>query len=401
MTTTAFQYKAIDRRGAMAKGSIQANDRQHAYREIVAAGLKPIHIAPARRSIMARNNKKIPLKDLAHLTHQLAVLLEARVPIVQGLEAIGEQETNEHIKAVIMDIANQISTGSNVTDALSAHRELFGDVYVETVRAAEISGNMVTVLGHLGEMLERNYEMRKRVKGALMYPICVIVALAVAVTFLMIFVVPKFAKMFESRGMDLPLPTQVVIGLSSFIQNYWYLIIGGAIAAAWGLRRAQRNPKARRVIDTFLHRVPFLRDMLKGVAISRFAHVLGIGFRSGLNLLDALDMAGRASGRPLLEADAETMKQQVNLGGRLRECLSSTRYVPPFARRMISAGEEAGELPRMCEIVARHYDRETEHLAKNVATLIEPIMIAGLAVVVLVIALAIFLPMWNMAALLG
>ncbi len=401
MTQVAFQYKAIDRQGAVSKGSVQASDRQGAYRELVSAGLKPLHIAPARGSLFGKGGKRVPVKDLAHLTYQLSVLLEARVPIVQGLEAIADQETNEFLQQVIRDVADQIATGSTVTDALTPHRALFGDVYIETVRAAEISGNMVEVLGHLAEMLERNFEMRKRVKGALMYPLCVIVALGVAVSFLMVFVVPRFAKMFAARGMELPLPTQIVIGISNVMMNYWYLVIGGSVFAVWGVRRLNRNPKSQRWLDTQLHRVPLLRDMLKGLAISRFAHVLGIAFRSGLNLIDALDMAGRASGRPLLESDTQMMKEQVNHGGRLTECMNNCDYLPGFAKRMIAAGEEAGELPRMCEIVARHYDRETDHLTKNVSTLIEPIMIAGLAGVVLVIALAIFLPMWNMAALLG
>jgi len=401
MTQVAFQYKAIDRQGGVTKGAIRADDRQQAYREIVAAGLKPIRIAPTRRSLFAHGGKRIKVKDLAHLTHQLAVLLEARVPIVQGLEAIAEQEPNEQLRSVINDISVQISSGCTVTEALAPHRELFGDVYVETVRAAEISGNMVEVLSHLGAMLEQQYEMRKRVKGALMYPICVVVALILAVTFLMIFVVPRFARMFAARGLELPLPTQIVIGVSTFMQSYWYLLLLGGFIGWWGFKQLHRRPGVRNRVDAGLHRVPVLRDMFRGLAVSRFAHVLGLSFRSGLNLIDALDMAGRASGRPLLEVDTERMKDQVNHGGRLTDCLNTCQYIPGFAKRMISAGEEAGELPRMCELVARHYDRETEHITRNLSTLIEPMLIAGLAGVVLIIALAIFLPMWNMAALLG
>ena len=141
--------------------------------------------------------------------------------------------------------------------------------------------------------------------------------------------------------------------------------------------------------------------MLRGVAISRFANVLGISLRSGLNIIDALEMSGRAAGRPLLEADAEKLRDQVNTGGRLSDVIVTCQYFPTFTRRMISAGEEAAELPKMCEIVSRNYNREVEHLAKNVTTVIEPILIVGLAGVVTIIALAIFLPMWNMASLIG
>jgi type II secretory pathway component PulF len=154
-------------------------------------------------------------------------------------------------------------------------------------------------------------------------------------------------------------------------------------------------------IDRCLHRVPAVRTVLVGLAVSRFSHVFGLCIRSGLSLIESLEMAGAASGRPLLEADAERMRQQVNHGGRLSDVLMTCSYLPAFARRMMAAGEQAAELSKMCGIVARHYDREVSHVAKNAATLIEPVLIAGLAAVVLVIALSIFLPMWNMAVVIG
>jgi type II secretory pathway component PulF len=282
---------------------------------------------------------------------------------------------------------------------MSRHRELFGDVYIETIRAAEVSGNMIEVLKQLADMLDRQYETTKSVKGALMYPICVIAALTLAVTFLLIFVVPRFAAMFEARGLALPLPTQALIGFSSIITGYWYLVLGLLGGVFFGTRWGWRRPTTRQKMDTALHKLPFIRSVLQGLAVSRFARVLGITMRSGLSLLDALEMAGRAAARPLLEADARTMREQVKLGGRLSDVVQTCEYLPPFTRRMIAAGEEAAELHRMCDIVARHYEREVGYMTKNVATIIEPIMIMGLAGVVLIIALAIFLPLWNMGAL--
>jgi type II secretory pathway component PulF len=250
-------------------------------------------------------------------------------------------------------------------------------------------------------MLDRQYEMAKNVKSALMYPICVILALTFAVAFLMIFVIPGFADLFAKRGVELPLPTIIVIGISDVLRIYWYAFVGGAVLGIWGLRHAWRTPNSRRRMDTWLHRVPFVRDVLRGLAISRFATVLGIALRSGLSIIDAVDMGGRASGRPLLQADAEKLRDQVNTGGRLSDVIVTCQYFPAFARRMIAAGEEAAEMSRMCEIVARNCDRDVDHLTKNVTTIIEPVMIVGLAGVVLLIALSIFLPMWNMAAVMG
>ena len=162
-----------------------------------------------------------------------------------------------------------------------------------------------------------------------------------------------------------------------------------------------RRPNTKHMMDRWLHKLPFLRDVMKGLAVSRFAHVLGTSLQSGLGLIEALEMAGGSSGRPMLQADVEKMREQVKEGGRLADVMLACAYLPGFARRMIAAGEETAEMPRMCEIVAKHYDREVDHLTKNLPTVIEPILIVGLAGVFLVIALAIFLPMWDVGTLMG
>jgi type II secretory pathway component PulF len=400
MTQLAFQYRAVDRRGERARGMLRAGSRQEAYRRITASGMKPIRIRAVRRRGGGLHRSVSP-KDVAHLTFQLAVLMEARIPIVDGLRSIAEQESNPRLRDVIDDVASSIESGRSVTDAISPHRQLLGDVYVDSIRAAETSGNMTEVLNRLAGMLERRYEVSKNVKGALMYPACVVGALALAMTFLMIFVVPRFATMFADRGIDLPAPTQFVVVVAGLLRAYWYAFLGALIGGIWLFRRACRNAPFRRRVDGWLHRVPLVREILRGLAVSRFAHVFGVTIRSGLSLIDALELSGRAAGRPLLLADVEQMRDQVRVGGRLSDVLATCRYLPAFTRRMLSAGEEAAELSRMCDIVARHYDREVSHLTRNAATVIEPILIVGLAAVLLVIALAIFLPLWDMAALIS
>lgn len=399
MTQLAFHYQAIDRQGGKIKGVLRADNQTEAYRQMRAAGLQPVRISAVK--VAGGRQKRITLKDISHLTYQFSVLMEARISIVDGLRSIAEQENNTRLRTVIMDIAKQIEAGNSISQAMTPHRSIFGDMYVEMVRSAEQTGNMTSMLANLAEMLDRQYEMNKNIKGALMYPICVIGALTLAVAFLLIFVVPKFAEMFASRGMDLPIPTQVLVGLSALLRGYWFVVVGLGLTGALALRHACRNRATVKRLDTWMHSLPYLRDVLRGLAVSRFAHVLGLSLRSGVSLLDALEMAGAASGRPLMLHDTEKMREQVNHGGRLADVLLTCTYLPPFTKRMLSAGEEAAELPKMCSIVARHYDREVAHLAKNVATVIEPILIVGLAGIVLVIALAIFLPMWNMASLIG
>ncbi len=398
MTQLAYKYKAIDAQGKRRRGVLQADNQSEAYRKLTAAGMKPLKLVARRRA--SGGGGKVGVKDLAHLTYQFSVLMDARIPIADGLRSIAEQESGR-LQGVIRDVASQIEAGYSVTESLSQHREVFGDVYIETVRAAEVSGNMVKVLGRLAEMLERQHESNKNIKAALIYPICVLVAMTLGVTFLMIFVIPKFTAMYASRGVDLPGPTLLLMNLSVFMRAYWPLILGGIVGSVYMVRKAWSNRNTRRKMDKWMHKIPFLRDVLKGLAVSRFAHVLGTSLQSGLGLIEALDMAAGASGRPLLQADVQKMTYQVKQGGKLADVMLACAYMPGFARRMIAAGEETAEMSRMCEIVARHYDREVEHLTKNLPTVLEPILIVGLAGIFLVIALAIFLPMWDIGNLMG
>ncbi|TVQ54203.1 MAG: type II secretion system F family protein [Phycisphaerales bacterium] len=401
MSQMMFHYRVIDRSGSASRGVLRAPDERDAYRQLVAAGMKPIKLRAARPSFLRRRRHRINLKDIAHFTYQFAVMTKARISLVDGLRSIAEQEPNDRLRDVIQDIARSVEGGATVTESISPHRNIFGEVYVEMIRAAESSGNMNEVLASLSDMLERQYEINRMVRSALLYPLCVICTLVAAVTFLMIFVVPRFASMFASRGLELPLPTQIVVGISDGVRSHWWLIGLVVVAVFFGLRKAWQDREKRRRLDALLHRVPVLGEILRGLAVSRFAHIFGVALRSGLPLTDVIEMSGKASGRPLLEQDAEKMKVQVNEGGRLADVLITCTYLPPFTRRMLSCGEESAEMSQMCQLVARHYDREVGDLTKNITTLIEPIMVIGLAAVVLLIALAIFLPLWDMASLIG
>jgi type II secretory pathway component PulF len=395
--TLSFQYKAMDGRGASRRGSIVAGTAQEAYRKIAAMGLTPLAIDQARPGL--GQGGRMRSRDISHFTSQLATLMGARIPIGTGLLSIAEQERDPRLKALITDIAGRIESGEPMATALSAHERAFGTVYIETVRAAEKSGTVVKVLDHLAEMLEKEAETRRQVKGAFMYPMCVLCVLAAGVTFLIGFVIPKFSGMFASRGVDLPTITRVLMVLGDSVRGWWWAYLACGVSAVFGVRRAWATPGGRRVIDGMLHRIPVLRELLKGLALSRFSRVFGLTLASGLPLTECLQLAGRTGARPGLERDVGTLIDQVRRGGRLTDALPACPYLSPFARRMLSAGEESAELPKMCGVIALHYERETTHLSKNVAALIEPILIVLIAGVVLVVAVAIFLPMWDMVNL--
>ncbi len=403
MSTLTYQYTTLDRAGAKHTGVLSAASRAEALRKLAATGATPLNLKPVRerKALAIFKPRSVAPRDVAQIIHQLSVLLQARIALPEGVRSIAEQESNPRLRAALLDVASRMQAGATFTAALSHHPAIFSRIVVESVRAAEASGNIIKVLEHLAEMLEQQQESRHQVKQALTYPVIVLIALSSATLFLIAVVVPKFASMFEARGMDLPFLTRALQAFGLSLRSYWWAYALAASGLVFALRRAKRSQEASIAIDRFLHRVPYLSRVLTALAVSRFARVLGISLSSGLGLIESIDMSSRAAARPLLRLDAASMIDQVRNGGRLSDVLRACPYIPSFARRMLAAGEESAELPRMCDIVARQYERDASRLIKNSATVIEPLLIAVLTTVVMIVALAIFLPMWDMVALMG
>ncbi len=403
MTALAYEFRGVDKAGDKRDGITHAASKVEAYRKVQAMGLTPLMVrqaADAGKFKFGRRGR-IRNKDLAHFTYQLGVFVSSQIPLGQGLQTIAEQEPEGRFKDIVTDIARRIDSGEQLAQAMDAHRNDLGLVYIQTVRAAERTGSLSKVLDHLSDMLERGQETLQMVRSALMYPLCIVGALALALLFLIGFVVPRFSTMFAQRGLDLPFFTRALMAFGGSIQHFWWAYLIAIVAAILTLRRTWANPKGRLAIDRMLHRVPYLRSILIGLAVSRFARVLGVSLAAGLGLIESLELAAGASGRPSLASDVGRMAARIRNGSRLGDALGDCAYLPGFARRMLAAGETSGQMPKMCEVVARHYDRETTHLTKNLGTVIEPVLIVGIAGVVLVVALAIFLPMWDMVKLVG
>lgn len=396
MNLLTFQWRAVDASGATRSGSLTARGEAEALRQIAAMGLTPVRLAAT-----AAGGGRISGKDLAHFTQQLGVLMDARIPVADGLLSIAEQEPSPAMRAVIRDVAARVESGESVAAALEAHRAVFGDVYVETVRAAEKTGTLTRAMEQLSEMLDRAQETRRQVRTALTYPCAVLGVMILGMVFLIGYVVPKFAGMFKARGVKLPALTEAMLQTGQFVQAYWFILLPAAGGAAWWLRRWLRTERGTAALESLALRVPVLRDIVRGLGVSRFVRVLGVSLSSGIGLVSALELAGRASGRAGLRRDAEALAREVEAGRPLADGLRASENLTAFTKRMLCAGETSGELPRMCQVVARHYDRECGHLTRNLTTLIEPVLVVGIAAMVLVVALSIFLPMWNMASLLG
>ena len=400
MSSGTFSYRAVDEAGNARRGVSRAQTRVEAYRRITAIGLTPVKISKSSRS-QRFGTKGVKARDITHFTHQLSVLIAARIPVSEGLRTIGDQEPSAALRHMVLDIATRIESGEPIADALSEHQAVFGEVYVETIRAAEQSGTLGAVLEYLSETLERSQDLSHQVRSALAYPLCVVTVLMGAVTFLLGFVVPRFAHMYERRGVDLPLLTKVMMLLGDSIQTFWWLYLLGIGIGVLALRKTWRSSAGRTMIERALHKVPYLSDLLVAVAIARFSRILGLCISAGVNLIDSIELAGRTSGREMLRSDSDRIIRGIQSGSRLGELLEQCAYLSPFVRRMLAAGENSGELPRMCSIVARHYERETTTMTKYLTTVLEPVLIVLVAAVVLVVALSVFLPMWDMVTLLG
>lgn len=396
MSNRQYRYTALDKQGIKRRGIVRALGEQDAFRRLTGDGMTPLKVEAIRDRQPLFSFQKTNSTQVANLTRELAVLVEARIPIARGLLAIAEHEKHNAMRDMIRDIATMIEAGSPVTEALGKYRSVFGDVYIETMRAAERSGNLPVVTQHLAELMERQIESNQQLRRAMTYPAIVMVVVAIAVSVIVVFVVPRFGATFEAHNVKMPLITQVVKGLGESARQYWYVYIGTLLAAITGIVIAWKTPSGREFFERLFAATPYVGKILRAVTACQFSRVVGIGLGSGLDLVESIEMGGRATGRRVFNAECELMAERIRRGETLSDALQPTSMLPPFAKRMIAAGKDSAEVCKSCDVVARHYEREASHLTKNINTIVEPLLTLAMAGIVLLIALSVFLPMWQM-----
>ncbi|MCE2967848.1 MAG: type II secretion system F family protein [Phycisphaerales bacterium] len=401
MTALAYRYTAMDRQGRRVSGQTNAASESDAYRALSAQGLVPLSLRADRVDgwLSLQRRTRVRVREIAQFTEQLAVLVNARIPLGEALMGIAEQEPNARLAAIVTEIAASVQSGKPLAAAMEPHAGLFGRTYIDTIRAAEATGSLVKVLEHLADMLARTEATRQTVRNALTYPACVMMVLVLGVGFLMGYVVPKFGRMFESRGVELPALTRALLETSTLAREWWMVWVPGLVVGGIALMRWSRTAAGGAAMERLLGRVPVVGPMLRAMAMARFCHVFSLSLSSGVGLIDALDLAGRACGRIGLESDARRIAERVRTGGRLTDAMAACASFNPMTRRMLSAGETSGELPRMAAVVARQHDAQSQNIARNLAVIIEPLLVVGIAAIVLIVALAVFLPMWDMVKL--
>jgi type IV pilus assembly protein PilC len=407
-----FQYQVKNRNGYSAAGQMEAASshdvalklREEGYfitaitEKGSALGKKAASGNTQSGSFWQNLTSPITLKDLCLFTKQLAVLIRAGLNINNCLRILAEQTENKQLAGIIRQMRTEIEGGDALHVALARRPKVFSGMYVHMVEAGEASGQLETVLERLNQQLERDFELKKKVSGALVYP-TVIACVAVAAVFvLMTVVVPTFTKIFADAGMELPPLTQLLVSTSDFFVKYWYVVVVALIGAVFGFKAYHKTPRGRLTVDKLLFGMAAVGPVIKKVVAARFTRTLATLLDSGVMVTGAMEIVERAVGNTVVAAAINKARISVTKGAGIAVPLADTKVLPLMVTQMVAVGEETGELSKMLNNVADFYEKEATYAIEGLTTLIEPTVIVGMGLVVGVVVMAIYIPMFDMSS---
>ena len=339
---------------------------------------------------------RIKTRDIVIFTRQFATMINAGLPLVQALDILSRQSENKALQDVTRQVVYDVESGHTVADALRRHPKAFPDLYVNMVAAGEAGGILDTILLRLATFLEKNDALVGKVKSAMIYPAVIMSVAVVAIVVLLIFVIPVFQNMFASVNLSLPLPTRVVIGLSSFLKHYWWLMGAGIWGGIFMLRQFYRTPAGKLRVDSFMLHMPVLGDLLRKSAVSRFTRTLGTLISSGVSILDGLEITAKTAGNQVIHNAIMESRASIAGGDTISAPLQKSAVFPPMVISMIAVGEQTGGLDEMLTKIADFYDTEVDTAVSGLLSLMEPIMIVFLGVIVGGMVVAMYLPIFDM-----
>ncbi len=395
-----FSYQARDTSGKIVSGIQEALNEDNAVTSLMSRGLMVLSLQ--QKSATARKKKKIYTvkeTDLVLFTRQLSTMVEAGISLVQALTALYDQcdpKRQKALRAVISDVTTRVQGGDTFHEAIEKHPRVFDRLFVSMVKAGEHGGLLAEILDRLAGFLEASSRLRKKVKSAMTYPVIVISIAFLITTFLIVKVVPIFGEIFKDFGAKLPAPTQFLIDLSEFMRNEWYFLIGGVLAVFFGIRTFLRSNGGRQFWDRWKLKLPVFGPLLHKICMSRFARTFAQLIRSGVPILEVLEIVAGASGNHVVEMSIKGASEDVEKGDNLSVALSKKPIFPPMMLRMVSAGESTGKIDTMLEKMADFWDEEIEAMLDALTSLIEPILIVVLGVIVGGIVIAMFLPIFKL-----
>jgi MSHA biogenesis protein MshG len=396
----AYKYKARDKSGKAINGVMEAAGYQMVAGKLDGLGYIPIFIEKKKDIISLDflwRYRGVSLEDLILFSRQLSTLFGAGVPLLDALHVLAEHTENRRMKAAIEGAKGDIEGGSTFSDALSKHPRIFSQLYISMIRTGEATGLLDAVLDRLASLAEHEKDTRARIKAATRYPKIVVFTISSAFIILMTFVVPQFAKMYSQFKATLPLPTRIMIGMSHAFSDYWFVMLVVASLVALGFHWYINTKCGRVVWDGLKLRIPVFGPLILKIAMTRFAHTFGMLMQSGIPILDTLKITSATAGNVVICREVEGLRESVRGGTELSQAIKQSGVFTPMVVQMISVGEQAGKMDEMMGKVSQYYDLEIEYTIKNLSTLIEPVLIITIGAMVLFLALAIFLPMWDMA----
>ncbi len=399
-----FAYVGRTRQGTVRKGEVTAKTRDEVVAILRKQQVLPTSIRQKARELsfsMPSLGGGVGDRELAIFTRQFSTMIDAGLPLVQCLEILSAQTDNKKLAAAIAQLRVDVEAGSTYADALKKHPKIFDDLYVSLVSAGEAGGILDTILSRLSKHIEKTMALKKKIKSAMVYPAVIVVVAVVVVSVLLVYVIPIFAQMFVDFGGTLPALTQIVITMSNFAQRYWWMILGGMIGLGIGIKKWHDTPSGRAVIDRLLLQTPVIGDLIRKASVAKFTRTLGTLISSGVPILDGMAIVSKTSGNVVIEKAIMTARQSISEGKTVAEPLAASKVFPPMVVQMIAVGETTGALDAMLGKIADFYDDEVDNGVATLTSLLEPMLMVFLGVVIGFIVIAMYLPIFKMAAAIG
>ena len=392
-----FEYTARSQTGQIQKGQLDVSNKDDVSAYLRKNRLILVSVREAPKQIkFSMGGPRVKTRDIVIFTRQFATMINAGLPLVQSLNILASQTENKTLADITKAVVYDVESGNTLADAFSKHPKAFSSLYVNMVAAGEAGGILDTILLRLATFLEKNDALVRKVKGAMIYPGVIISVAAIAICILLVFVIPTFQSMFSSAGLELPLPTRVVIGMSDFLIGYWWAILAAAGAGVFALKSYYRTAAGRLQIDTLMLKAPVLGDVIRKSAVSRFTRTLGTLVSSGVSILEGLEITAKTAGNQVVHNAVMESRQSIAGGETIAAPLERSKVFPPMVISMIAVGEQTGGLDEMLSKIADFYDEEVDVAVSALLSLMEPAMIVGLGVIVGGMVIAMYLPIFDM-----
>ena len=399
-----YAWRGRNGRGELVEGRLDAVGEGAVADQLVSMGVAPVHIAAAPESVQAGepdwwtrlNRKPVTVEDILVFSRQMYTLSKAGVPILRAFAGLQASAIKPAMVEILQDIRSSLDQGRELSVALQRHVGVFGPFYVSMIRVGEMTGRLTEVFLRLNEHMEFERDVRERIKQAMRYPTFVILAMAVALVVINIFVIPVFAKVFAGFNAELPLVTRGLLGFSSWMVAWWHVLLAGTVLAAMAVRAYLRTPEGRYRWDSRKLKLPIVGDIILKATLARFARSFALSSQSGVPLVQALTVVAQTVDNAYIGSRIEQMRDGIERGESISRCAAATGVFTPVVLQMLAVGEETGELDSLLFEIAGMYERETDYNIKGLSAAIEPLLLSVIAVLVLILALGVFLPLWSM-----